>query len=187
MNEPAFLVDGNLEQRFIQNVCPNKKVRILNCNGEQVSISAIAKRIATQYRLLIKKCSPIIVVIDRESRDETPHQICSELYRYLSEENISDNLIIGVADRMIENWILADKKNISKFANIAEDSIPNIEGKHGKGFIKNIIPDYNETTTGVELLKKSNPHRMLNSESFKNFFDSIYDKIDCWWLKKQTE
>lgn len=185
MSNPAFLVDGQLEQRFIQNVCPKAPVRILNCNGDKVSSSAIVKRIATHYRLLIKRYTPIIIVIDRESRSNTANEFKNEIIKLLADENILDNYFLGVADRMIENWILADKLNISQYTKIDISSIPDAEGEHGKGFIKKFIIDYHETTIGVELLKKSNPMRMLGSESFKEFYTSIKNSVNCWWLNRE--
>ncbi|RJP62637.1 MAG: DUF4276 family protein [Ignavibacteriales bacterium] len=187
MNNPAFLVDGQLEQRFIQNACPNAPVRLLNCNGDKVSSSAIAKRIATHYRLLKKKYSPIVIVIDRESRCLTATEFKNEITTLLANDNISEDFIIGIADRMIENWILADKINVSKYAKVNLDQVPDVEGENGKSKIRKLIKDYHETTVGVELLKKSNPQRMFSSESFKTFFSSINNRIDCWWMNKTID
>jgi hypothetical protein len=184
MSKPAFLVDGQLEKRFIQDVCPGSPVRLINCNGDKVSSYAISKRIATHYRLLNKKYSPIIVVVDRETRDISAEEFKGELIRLLIEDNVSENIVLGIADRMIENWILADKENISRYANISVNDIENAEGKGGKYLIKKIIPEYHETTVGVELLKKSNPSRMHSSKSFLDFFNQLQQKINCWWLNK---
>ena len=58
MNKAAFFVDGNLEKKFIQRACPNTVVRILNCNGKDVEMSAIAKRVAThrEGRVKLDRC-----------------------------------------------------------------------------------------------------------------------------------
>ena len=42
MPEPAFLVDGHMEQLIIQQLCPKKPVRRIGCNGDDVSMAAIA-------------------------------------------------------------------------------------------------------------------------------------------------
>ena len=62
MKRPAFLVEGHLEQRFVQAVCPGSSVLRLNCNGDKVAIEAVAKRVGTLGRRVHKKCSVLGVV-----------------------------------------------------------------------------------------------------------------------------
>jgi hypothetical protein len=67
MPEPAFLVEGQMEQRIIQSLCPNKPVRLIRCNGDDVSMAAIARALNARLRLLLNY-SPIIIILDRERR-----------------------------------------------------------------------------------------------------------------------
>jgi hypothetical protein len=88
-SDPAYIVEGDLEQKFIQNVCPGCSVRRLNCNGRDVSLEAIARRVGTLGRLLHKRHSPIIVVFDREGRPEPSEQIEETLRQtILAQEGI---------------------------------------------------------------------------------------------------
>jgi len=50
MPKPAFLVDGDLEQRVVQRLCPGTTVQIVHRNGKDVALSAMAGRIATLIR-----------------------------------------------------------------------------------------------------------------------------------------
>jgi hypothetical protein len=51
MSNPAYLIDGHLEKKVIQQICPGAIVRILQCNGRDVSLQAIANRVASHCRL----------------------------------------------------------------------------------------------------------------------------------------
>jgi len=185
MSKLVFLVDGRLEQKFIQSVCPGQPVRYINCNGDDVAIETMAKFIASLIRILDNKYYPIVIVIDRESRDITSCDMCSVLLRYLKEnEEVQDKVIIGVADRMIENWILADPEIVRSHPNYNDNSVSVCESTNGKGKINNCINLYHETTIGVELLLKCRASIIkVNSPSFANLFNQLQLE-DCQWLNK---
>jgi len=183
MSNAAFLVDGHLEQKFIQRTCFCRPVRRINCNGRNVAISVIAKRIATQCRLLGNRCHPIIVIIDREDRLETSRELSSSLLDYLRKEGIIDTFIIGVADRMIENWILADAEIVNHHESNIKATPPYSEGCNGKNVLERCLDHYHETTIGVELLLNCRASRINeNSQSFSDFFNQLPEN-DCSWLK----
>lgn len=105
----AFLVDGHMEQKIAQRLCAGCPVRILNINGRDVQIHAIAKQVATQFRLLNNRYYPVVILIDREERDVSADDLAKALVNEAERQGVPrDQLIVGVADRMIENWILAD-------------------------------------------------------------------------------
>jgi hypothetical protein len=159
-------------------------VRLLQCNGDNVALEAIVKRIITQCILLHGKYHPIIVVVDREDRVKSAVDIASELLSLVRAEDITDELVLAVADRNIENWIIADYETVRaiypKFKK-TWSGIP--DGFNGEGKLRSAIGTYHKTTIGVDLLLKCRPRAMQKSPSFKYFFQQI-KKIDCWWLKK---
>lgn len=179
----AFLVDGQLEQKFIQQICKGKVVRVLGCNGNSVSTLAIAKRIATLCRLFGGKYYPIVVLVDREDRRASAAIFAADILQSAMNEGVEDDLIVGVADRMIENWILTDREVVLERAKSGRRYPPSVEGLGGKGLIKKLIPNYHETTTGVELLKKCSPRLMQASPSFKAFYQQLAG-LGCWWLDR---
>jgi hypothetical protein len=179
----AFFVDGQHEQRFIQNVCPGNVVRLINCNGKDVEMSAISKRIASLCRLLHGKCHPIIIVIDREQRKKPADDLICELLKNLKDEGVNDELIIGMPDTMIENWILADDEVINQHSFKILNPELTLEGTKGSYEITKYIRSYNKTTIGVSLLKKCRPSKMVKSKSFNDFISRI-NKDLCWWTNR---
>jgi hypothetical protein len=184
MINAAFLVDGHLEKIFIQKACPKAVVRLLQCNGDSAALSSIAKRIVSHCRLLHGKRYPIIVVIDREDRSQTSTGISTELLSLIRQEGVSDELIVVVSDRNIENWILADiKKVIELHPGTHPCWTDSPDGFNGKSRLKKEIRYYHETTTGVELLLKCRPSIMRCSPSFDYFFRQIEHRA-CWWIHR---
>jgi Domain of unknown function (DUF4276) len=185
---PAFLVDGDLEQRFIQKVCPRAPVRKLGCNGEAVKLTEIARRICTQVRALGGKCHPIVVIIDREGRDASAQDIAKELCSEIKSQGIVDQVLIGVADRMIENWILGDSKRLTSDSRvkIPANKPSCFEGLPGKREIKRFCKTYHETTVGVEFLEKASASEICKvSVSFKDFVEKLNGlKSTCYWLRR---
>jgi hypothetical protein len=188
MSRPAYLVEGVLEQRFVQNVCPNAPVRLINCNGHSVSIEAIAKRLGTLGRLLHKRHSPLIVVIDREAREEAAADFKKALAEAMLRENIEVPILIGVPDRNVECWILADFERFVESAGLDAPAEPaEFDGCNGKSAIKKLLSEgspYVETIHGVAWLKAARPEIMAdNSPSFLSFLKEI-GHIRCWWISQ---
>lgn len=188
MNRPGYLVEGDLEQKFIQNVCPGCPVRKINCNGKTTSIQAIAKRVGTLGRLLHKTCSPLIIVLDRENREQSSEQMEKELGAAIEQEKIDVPVVLGIPDRNIESWILADNEMLFQVAGIVTKTVPPFcEGKNGKSLIKHALcggRTYVETIDGVQWLKAARPAVMQkNSPSFSRFFSAL-SELDCRWLKQ---
>jgi len=184
MSNPAFLIDGFTEKLVLEKICPNTKINRINCNGHSVSICALAKRICSLIRLLNNRYYPIFVIIDREDREESSANIIEDLENEIQKAGIKDDVRIGVCDRMIENWTLADWDSFKHNTGIDESTIKPIhfEGTQGKNQIKKYYPNYQETTDGVEFFLKANPAIMIeNSDSFKIFISKTKD-INCFWL-----
>jgi len=113
MINPAFIVDGFTEKLIIQQLCPGRPISRTDLNGKNVTLDAIAKKIASLIRLFNNRNYPIVVLIDKEERDKSVREIIDSLHSKLEENGIVDcDVRIGVADRMIENWILAAPKNV---------------------------------------------------------------------------
>jgi hypothetical protein len=184
MKKPAFLVEGHLEKKFVQKACPNAVVRLLQCNGDNAALTAIAKRIVTHCRLLRGRIHPLIVVLDREDRRQTATEISDELLALVRQDGVKDDLIVAVSDRNIENWILADIQTVIELHPCAQTCwTRSPDGFNGKSRLKKTIKYYHETTTGVDLLLKCRANIMRCSPSFDYFFKRI-DHLECWWLQR---
>ncbi|MCK8496136.1 DUF4276 family protein [Spirosoma sp. RP8] len=180
MNNPAFIVDGFTELKIIQEICPGRPVKRTDLNGKDVTIIAIAKKVSSLIRLLGNRYYPIILLVDKEKREISFEDMAQQLRQALVNEGITDQDIrIGVADRMIENWIVADWEELTgSLENVPEDT----DGIHGAGIIKNIKGSYNKTTDGVQLFRSARQVFMYQrSASFRYFINNI-DGIPCGYL-----
>lgn len=186
MKGPAFFVDGHMEKRITQRICPGAPVRVLNINGRDVNLSAIAKQIATQFRLLGNRYYPVVALIDRETRAQSVSEIKLDLLSAVEVLGVPrDQLIVGVADRMIENWILADP---SKICGLPEDL--ECDGCDGKSVLKHYLAkaeiSYHETTVGVDLFCDADPFTVAkNSISFREFASVL--RPYCSWLSAMQD
>jgi hypothetical protein len=188
MPDPAFLVDGVMEQRIISRLCQGKIVQRLNCNGTDTPIEVIVDRIEFHIRILNNRCNPIIVLIDREKRSATSEQIIQQISAKLDERGYGGQYVVGVVDRCIENWILADWNNVAE--RFKDNGITPIEdcakfeGTQGKTELKRLLPRdllYNEPTWGKDMFLSCRPENIYeNSASFRAFIDKL--NMQCPWL-----
>ena len=181
---PAIIVDGQMEQRIVQQICPGLPVRLLNCNGKCVEVEAIVKRVASHQRLL-KCCFPVVVVIDREERIPSAEDFRDEIVAGLGVECPGIDIRVVVCDRMTENWMLADAASLGN-GEFDINKVPvETEGIHGKNAIGRCLPDgrrYHETTDGVDMFLKCRPERISRrSASFRNLISAL-EGIPCDWL-----
>ncbi len=151
MTRPAFIVEGHLEQRVIAQVCPNRPVRRINCNGDSVAIERMCDFIETHIRSFGNRNYPIIILFDREKRVETSDEISDRVVSILGERGLCDHDIrVFVADREVEDWYLGDIEGICRHYNIAVPASIGT-GKSGLAMAIRSAVDYHETTIGVEL------------------------------------
>lgn len=180
MINPCFIVDGQMEQMIINHFCPDKPVRLLNCNGKDVSIEAAAKKASSLIRLM-KRNYPVILIFDREKRVESSEEIARKLFDEIQKCGVNNvEVIIGVPDKMMENWMLADIKSINSHFDLHENQ-QNFEGTGGKSKIKQLVnpKTYSETHDGPELAKRCDLLTVYsNSVSFHCFFEKV-KKLCC--------
>lgn len=181
MNNPAFIIDGFTEKKIVQELCPGQPVRRTDLNGKSVTIDAIAKKIAPLIRSLGNKYYPIIILIDKEERSLGYDEIANQLYDKLIQEGISDQDIrVSVADRMIENWIIADWEQLN---GSLTGKPKNTEGISGSSQIKKVKGSYDKIIDGSELFVNARQELIYkNSPSYRFFINQLHD-INCNYLK----
>ena len=184
MSNPAFIVDGFTEKLIIQRICPGQPISRTDLNGRNVSIQAIGKKIASLIRLFNNRNYPIIIIVDKEERDISREQMIEELEVEIIANGINDcDFRIGVADRMIENWIIADWESLTNNG-VGKPAIT--DGLNGASIIKKIKGSYGKTTDGVELFLSADQSTIYeNSTSFKDFADKLND-IGCEYINNNT-
>jgi hypothetical protein len=184
---PVFIVEGRAEQKIVQILCPGAKVMILECNGDHVALSAIAKKVVALTKACGNRHHPVVVQFDREKRQNTAEQIESELLSEL--ENLGQDrsqFRVGISDRDLETWILyavdplGDVSPECEYSNIDEH-----EGKNGEYYLRNALSEfgesYHKTTSGVAMFSKIRASKLAEkSSSFRRFFSTL--DLDCYWL-----
>lgn len=188
MINPAFIVDGHMEKRILQLLCPGQPIRLLNCNGKNVSYDVAAKHAATLIRLL-KRYYPIIIIFDRENRSDNSIEVADKLLKAIRVHSIQPvDILIGVPDCMAENWMLADINAINTYYGLSEPITQTcFDGIHGKGKIRSLIgnKNYSETQDGPEIFIKCSVDSLCsNSSSFKAFYSIIINSLSCRWLSQ---
>lgn len=176
MSNPAFIVDGYTEKLIIGKICPGKPIRRTDLNGNSVTIKAIANKISSLIRLLNNKYYPIIILIDKEDRQEDCESIIENLKNELKNKgHVNEDIRISVADKMLENWIIADWNLISESVAKPEKT----DSLNGSTIIKKHKGTYGKTTDGVELFTNADPTIIYkNSPSFRTFISTL-EGLDC--------
>lgn len=186
MPEPAFLVEGRMEQTIIQKLCPGKPVRLIGCNGDTAPLSVVARFADAQLRLL-KNSYPVVIILDREKREQSCEQVRLELTQFLNNKGHAGQFIVGVADHMTENWILASWSVICASRADHKPYEGATEGVDGKKVLRTLLPPggiYHETTVGVDLFLNCDVQVVYErSPSFRKLVEDTLT-IDCWWLNK---
>ena len=185
MPEPAFLVEGQMEQKIIEKICPGKIVRRIGCNGDKVEMKAVARFIDAQMRRL-KNYSPIIIIFDRERRRQSCSSLKLELAAELDARGHVDRYIIGIPDRTTENWILADWQSVCSSRSDFKTFEGCAEQLHGKSELRKLLPTghlFTETTLGPELFLLTSAQRVYErSPSFRDLVDML--NFPCKWLSR---
>ncbi len=185
MSNPAFIVDGFTEKILLERLCPNKPVKRTDCNGKDVKLSVMAERIASHIRLLGNRHYPIIILVDKEERVITHEKMAEELRLEIEKQGIKNHdLRIGVADRMIENWILADWEKL--FGSL-QDKPQLTDGCNGSAMIKKRIGHYDKVKDGVAYFLAARQDILYeNSPSYRYFIDQLGDLV-CNYLDFEKE
>jgi len=183
MPSPVFLVEGQTEKLFIEQICPGAKILRLEINGRDVAIDAIVGRAATLIRLQQGRTSPSIILFDREDRRESANAIAQEVSTKLSQLLPSEHIIVGVADKMFENWILADWESLRSVVDDLQPAPATTEGINGKALLKRLLPNYSKTLDGPRLLRSARATFIrLQSQSFDAFRAQL--ALPCRWLHR---
>ena len=185
MSSPAYIVEGFTEKLFLAEICSGHPIKRLEINGKNVSLEAIIDRIESLAVLLKGRHSPIVVLFDREERDASSSAIAAEIERELRRRRPQEDFVIGVADRMIENWIVADWEALRNLDGSLSPTAPLCEGSNGKAVLRKALgkQGYSTTVNGPALLKAARPSVIKDrSASFASFVSRL--RIDCWWLRR---
>jgi hypothetical protein len=148
---PAFIVEGDMEQRILGRICKGQPVRRIGCNGDDVPIERVCEFIGAQIKTLNNRHYPIFVVFDREKRSASVDQITAQVSAELAKLGYGHlDIRVFIADREFEDWYLIDRARICENFEI-EDTYGPLSGKGGLEKLMSSYIRYHETTVGVDL------------------------------------
>ncbi len=185
----VFVVEGELEKDFLQKQCGTQSIiRRVPSNGEDVALGRLALMVRA-ILLTIKNPSKVFVILDREMRDRGASECEAELLSELRGLGINTDISVHFADRMVENWIIADSRAL-----LSEDLIVDVtdgaEGFGGKSRLKQAFRvrelTYSERVDGVRLLNKCSASAIAQKcESFARLYNSVKNaEVHCEWIER---
>lgn len=185
MSNPAFIVEGSMEQKILAKICSGQPIRRIGCNGDNVSINRLCDFIETQIRALKNKNHPIIVIFDREKREKSCNEIENEVIDEMNCRGLNEHDIrVFVADRESEDWYLKDIDSICKHYGLPKP-LSNLKGKGGIEKLISPVTAYHETTIGVDLFFIVQ-HEIVagKCKTFKKLLESAID-VNCRYFTEK--
>lgn len=171
----GFIVDGVGDHAAFKARYGNsaKVLKAEGPRGHTVSAEALAVSCRKQVHMLeLMGCSSIVIVTDFEGRGGAASDFCIRVERALVGSN---RVRVACADRMIENWILADIAYIATLKVYLKSPVKqkSFESLHGKQEIKKLFNkgyDYSEVKHGPEMFSLVRGREAsARSASFKDF------------------
>lgn len=173
MERIAALVEGHTETHFVKATYPRAIVQRCLPNGKDVSIDAIVEAIHDRMEILGGEIKKVLIIFDREGRIETPEEIYTYVQGKLSEYCTNRKFYIGISDKQIENWIVADCDYIRKTYNAHDYKYPG-DGTGGKEILKRIHGSDQAPGDKARMLKLTTPSKSKDSSlSLAHFVDQI--------------
>lgn len=112
MERIVALVEGRTEYHFLLLTANALVLRKLP-NSDDCPLDVIAEVAIDALEAIGGTITKVLVIIDREGRDQSAAQMASALAGLIQPAIGRRTLIVGVTDRHVENWILADQENVA--------------------------------------------------------------------------
>lgn len=183
MERIVALVEGHLETHFVNSSYANAIVQRPFPNGDDVDLDLIIESINDQLETVGGDISKVVIMMDREGRDQSAKDIASHVGDGVSKANPNRSIYVGVSDREIENWILADEELMASSFSLKSYKYK-YEGNKGKSILRDI-------SGGVDLgyrdkakiLKSCVASRVASNSSSFEQFQSSFD-FEWWWISR---
>jgi hypothetical protein len=178
----GVIVDGDGDVAALSAKFKND-FRILKTDGPR-GHSALCNKIVQHARkqvnmLRVFKCEVIIILLDFENRNCAVESFIRDLYSSSASIFPDLNLQFAIANRMLENWFLADIENLSRSKAFLKEGLKqkNYEGSNGKEVLKKYFKHgytYSETVHGPQLfILIRDEVAIRNSSSYKKFIELL--------------
>lgn len=194
IDRTVILVDGRTEMlalndRFKVDLGVVPGLRQVRCNGRCVSAKCYVEHALPTIRVALSdRFAKVICVLDREQRAQHASTFAGEIRKLLisalvankigKESDLNNAIFVCVADRMFENWIVADVAGLRMHQRTliqANAKQKNYEGQSGTTALKRIMAvEYCKCTHAPLLFRSIRfPNARQNSVSFDSFCRAV--------------
>jgi hypothetical protein len=108
MEKILAIVEGQTEAHFVKATYANALITRPFPNGEDVAVEVIVDAVTDTVETVCGHISKVLVLLDLEKRSVSANDFLNAILSALSQNCSGRQFYIGVADRQIETWILAD-------------------------------------------------------------------------------
>jgi len=112
MEKIAAIVEGHTEEHFIRATYASVHITRPIPNGRTVTTEVVIEAIIDALELIGGNISKVVVLLDREQRDLDAEAFIMAIRNGITPRCGARAIYIGVADRQIENWIIADEQEM---------------------------------------------------------------------------
>jgi hypothetical protein len=191
----GIIVDGEAEYRSFPELFgklkENPAVLLSPLKADiqpYASVFQIASCVRSRVAILSGRgAERIVVVLDRETRDECPGEIARALASALQtvcDESATIELRVVVKDRMYENWLIADTDSLTRQRarfSLADGVVRQIRRDKADGLdalevLKGAVRrgQYEKVVDSIRIMSKADPLAIAtNSRSFRRFLRLI--------------
>jgi len=182
MARTIAIVEGKTEVEFVKATMPRPHVMTPFPNGKRTPVGHICEAIVDALEGFGGTNRDVVILVDREKRDETAVSIRDTILKAVSSKFPSMRFHIGVSDRHIENWIVADESFVKNTYNLPEYSYCG-DGAFGDMTLHRLNSDVSiGAVDRARLLRAASAKNIAAvSPSFERFVRSI--DFDWYWAK----
>lgn len=112
MERIAAIVEGHTEAHFIRATHASVLISRSIPNGRSVATEVIVEAIVDALELMSGSITKVLILLDREGREISAEDLATQIRDGVESHCGSRRLYIGVSDRQIENWIVADEEEM---------------------------------------------------------------------------
>ena len=109
MERIAAIVEGHTEEHFVRSTYGAARITRAIPNGRTVDPGVIVDAVLDALELVSGSVTKVLILFDREGRAETAEALAAEVRDGVAARCGDRVLYVGVSDRQIENWVVADE------------------------------------------------------------------------------
>jgi hypothetical protein len=126
-----------METHFMRQSYGNAIVQRPFPNGDSVDLELIIESIRDRLETIGGPITKFVVLMDREGRPQSAADIAQTVLDRLKAHSPARSFYVGVSDREVENWIIADEERMREAYGTSAYEYAG-EGKNGKAILEQL-------------------------------------------------